>query len=117
MGTAEKERLAVLHPPEMTPELFEKLLPFALALDVEHQWSEQFASAASAAGEAAKSYQPAWYHGRSWDRFGRSGFASTLASSLSTATAAAASPPGRSSGFGGGGFSGGGGGGGGGRGW
>jgi hypothetical protein len=118
LGTAEKERLAILHPPEMTPALFERLLPFALALDVEHQWSEQFAHAAAAAGdEAMKSYQPVWYHGTGWDRFGHGNFASNLASSLATATAAAASPPGRSSGFGGGGFSGGGGGGGGGRGW
>lgn len=118
MGTVEKERLAILHPPEMTPELFEKFLPFALALDVEHSWSEHFASvAAAAADDATRNYQPAWYHGNRWNRFGSSGFASNLASSLSTATAAAASPPGSSSGLGGGGFSGGGGGGGGGRGW
>lgn len=118
MGTVEKERLAILHPPQMTPELFEKFLPFALALDVEHSWSEHFASvAAAAADDATRNYQPAWYHGSRWNRFGSGGFASNLASSLSTAAASAASPPGSSSGLGGGGFSGGGGGGGGGRGW
>ena len=118
LATAEKERLGILHPPEMTPALFEKFLPFALALDVEHQWSEQFANAAAVAGnEEMRSYRPVWYSGNSWGRFGHGGFASALGGSLASATAASASPPGKSSGLGGGGFSGGGGGGGGGRGW
>jgi len=43
LSVAEKERLELLHPPEKTPELFEKYLPYAFALDVENEWSEQFA--------------------------------------------------------------------------
>lgn len=118
LGTAEKERMAVLNPPDMTPELFEKYLPYALALDVDHQWSEQFANSASAAGVSDQpAYQPHWYHGNRWERFGAQGFASGLGASLASATAAAATAPGSSSGSGGGGFSGGGGGGGGGGGW
>ncbi|MCB1215270.1 MAG: DUF2207 domain-containing protein, partial [Deltaproteobacteria bacterium] len=41
LSVTEKERLAFVHPPELTPELFEKYLPYALALDVELFWAEQ----------------------------------------------------------------------------
>jgi hypothetical protein len=116
LSTAEEERLKVLHPPEKTPELFERYLPYALALDCENEWNAKFAAvlaAAAAAGAAA----PAWYSGHSWD-FGRSGgFTNSLGSSLAASAAAAATAPGKGSGLGGGGFSGGGGGGGGGSGW
>ena len=36
--------MKILHPSEKTPELFEKYLPYCLALDVENEWSEQFAN-------------------------------------------------------------------------
>jgi hypothetical protein len=39
MTTAEEERLKVLHPPEKTPELFERYLPYAIALDCENEWN------------------------------------------------------------------------------
>ena len=42
LSIAEKDRLNLLNPPERTPELFEKYLPYAFALDVEQLWSEQF---------------------------------------------------------------------------
>ena len=41
---AEKDRLALLNPPEMTPNHFEAMLPFAVALGVEHVWTEKFKS-------------------------------------------------------------------------
>ena len=41
--------LEALAAPEKTPELFEKFLPYALALNVEHEWSEQFADVLKAA--------------------------------------------------------------------
>jgi hypothetical protein len=44
LSVAEKERMKILHPSEKTPELFEKYLPYCLALDVENEWSEQFAN-------------------------------------------------------------------------
>ena len=120
LSVAEKERLGVLHPPDKTPELYEKYLPFALALDVEHQWSEQFADMLAAVREDTNvDYSPNWYSGRYWST---RGVASSLGNSLSEAISSSASPPGSSSGFSGGGFSGGGfsgggGGGGGGGGW
>ena len=43
LSVAEKDRLNLLNPPEKTPRLFERYLPYALALDVEQEWCEQFA--------------------------------------------------------------------------
>ena len=116
LATAEEDRLNVLHPPEKTPELFERYLPYALALDCENEWNAKFATvlaAAAAAGAAA----PAWYSGHNWDA-GRTGsFTDSLGSSLASSVRSASTAPGSSSGSGGGGSSGGGGGGGGGSGW
>ena len=117
LSVAEKERLELLHPPEKTPELFEKYLPYAFALDVENEWSEQFAEVLAQAAAAGQSYSPSWYAGRSWNSQNLAGFAEGLGSSLSSSISSAATPPSSSSGSGGGGSSGGGGGGGGGGGW
>jgi uncharacterized membrane protein YgcG len=117
LSVAEKERLDLLNPPEKTPGLFEKYLPYALALDVENQWSEQFAAVLARAGTGGQPYTPVWYSGSSWDSFHTSRFADSLGSTLASAISSSSSPPGSSSGSGGGGFSGGGGGGGGGSGW
>ncbi|MBW1990811.1 MAG: DUF2207 domain-containing protein [Deltaproteobacteria bacterium] len=117
LSVAEKERLEVLHPPEKTPELFEKYLPYALALDVENEWSEQFAEVLAAAQTEGRAYSPVWYRGGSWEGFRASRLAQNLSGAFTGAIASAASPPGSASGSGGGGFSGGGGGGGGGSGW
>ncbi len=115
LSTAEKDRLDRLNPPEKTPALFEKYLPYALALDVETEWSEQFAGALGKAAEAP--YAPRWYHGRSWSGAGGlTGFAEGLGGNFVGAVAASATAPGSASGTGGG-SSGGGGGGGGGGGW
>jgi uncharacterized membrane protein len=116
MTTAEEERLKVLHPPEKTPELFERYLPYALALDCENEWNAKFATVLAAAAMAGAA-QPSWYSGRNWDA-GRTGsFTDSLGSSLSSSVASASTAPGSRSGSGGGGSSGGGGGGGGGSGW
>ena len=117
LSVAEKERLDLLNPPEKTPQLFEKYLPYALALDVENQWSEQFAAVLARAGTGGQPYAPTWYYGSSWDNFHTSRFADSLGSTLAGAISSSSSPPGSSSGSGGGGSSGGGGGGGGGSGW
>jgi uncharacterized membrane protein YgcG len=117
LSVAEKERLEILHPPEKTPELFEKYLPYALALDVENEWSEQFAEVLAQTQVDGQAYHPAWYRGSSWDGFRASSFADNLGGAFAGAIASASSPPGSSSGSGGGGSSGGGGGGGGGSGW
>jgi hypothetical protein len=123
---AEKDRMNMAGAPAMSPQHFEKLLPYAVALGVEKPWSQTFevwlaAAAAGVAGAAA--YHPGWYSGNFSggsfsDRIG--GFSSSMASTI--ASTLPSPPPSSSSGFsggsgGGGGFSGGGGGGGGGGGW
>jgi len=119
LETAEGELLNQLHPPELTPERFEKYLPYALALDVESAWSEKFswalADAATGPGDNDHHrFHHSWYEGRNYDTHN---FAYHLSQSMDTAIASASTPPGSSGGGGGGGSSGGGGGGGGGGGW
>ena len=118
LSVTEKDRLNLLNPPEQTPELFEKYLPYALALGVEQAWAEQFAEviAGASVGEAAH-YSPSWYSGSAWHPSNIGGFADSLGSSFSSAVSSSSTAPGSSSGGGGGGSSGGGGGGGGGGGW
>jgi uncharacterized membrane protein YgcG len=123
LGAVHGDELQRLNPPDKTPALFERWLPYALALGVEQQWAQQFAGvlaqAAVADGGTAGPYMPGWYRG-DWDRFDTATFASSLGSDFSSALASASSPPGSGSGGGGGGdggSSGGGGGGGGGSGW
>jgi len=116
LSVAEKDRLNFLNPPDRTPELFERFLPYALALDVEQEWSEQFASILAEAANGGN-YRPAWYSGHNWQSWNTAGFASNLGSSLPGAISSASTAQGSSSGSGGGGSSGGGGGGGGGSGW
>ena len=118
LATTEKDRLNFLNPPEKTPELFEKYLPYALALDVEQRWGEQFSDLLGrASGPDGRSYVPVWYSGRSWDMASAGSFTSSLGGSLSGAISSSSTAPGSASGGGGGGGSGGGGGGGGGGGW
>ncbi len=117
LAVAEKDRLNLLNPPEKTPQLFEKFLPYALALDVEQAWGEQFADILGDASRDDGGYKPAWYSGRGWRSDSMTGFVSNLGASLSSAISSASTSPGSSSGSGGGGSSGGGGGGGGGGGW
>nr|WP_305908346.1 DUF2207 domain-containing protein [Methylomarinum sp. Ch1-1]MDP4521171.1 DUF2207 domain-containing protein [Methylomarinum sp. Ch1-1] len=115
LSVAEKDELNFLHPPQKTPQLFEHLLPYALALDVEQQWSEKFADILQQAS-LGSDYQPRWYHSSHHGQHDFTSFASTIGGSMATAIASSSTAPGSRSG-GGGGFSGGGGGGGGGGGW
>jgi uncharacterized membrane protein YgcG len=117
LSTAEGD--ALRQAPPRTPELFEKMLPFAIALDVEQAWSERFADILQAAAEGGKerSAGPRWYSGQSWHQVGATTFSSMVGASLSSAIASSSVAPGSRSGSGGGGSSGGGGGGGGGGGW
>jgi uncharacterized membrane protein YgcG len=130
LTTAEEDRLKMLNPPDVTPELFEKFLPYAIALDCETEWGKTFQAAAARAGLSATethSYGSTWYSGGSLGNIGSAGFATAIGASLATATVSAAASPSSSSSSGssfssssgssGGGSSGGGGGGGGGGGW
>ena len=114
LGVAEEDRLNALNPPDKTPELFERFLPYAIALDVEIAWATRFAAVLAAAGTSAA--VGTWYQGNQWAN-DPVGFSHELGSALAQTISSASSPPGSSGGSGGGGSSGGGGGGGGGSGW
>ena len=116
LSITERERLDRMTPPRDTPELFEKYLPYAIALHVENHWAKRFAgilAAASAHGQSGF----AWYSGSSSPWSDPTGFVNSVGSSLSETVSSASTAPGSGSGSGGGGSSGGGGGGGGGGGW
>jgi uncharacterized membrane protein len=117
LSVAEGDELKFRGAPTKTTDLFEMYLPYALALNVEQQWGERFASIFAQLEQEGKTYRPRWYHGRHWHHHHIGDFTNTLGSSLGSAISSSSTAPGSSSGGGGGGFSGGGGGGGGGGGW
>ncbi len=114
---AETDELRFKNPPEKTPQLFERYLPYALALDVEDVWGEKFSEIIERARRDGSYRQPNWYRGTRWQSHSAGAFGSSLGSSLSSTVSSSSTAPGSSSGSGGGGSSGGGGGGGGGGGW
>jgi uncharacterized membrane protein len=92
-----------------TPEMFEKYLPFAMALGVEQNWANAFADIYTT--------PPQWYRGGSFQSFHSRAFVGGLNQMSTRAAAVMASAPRSSGGSGfsggssGGGFGGGGGGG------
>ncbi len=141
LETAEEDRINTggplsERPPMMSVELYERFLPYAVALGVEKPWSKYFETVMP---EAARDYRPSYGRGSAFRRGGGFGhgrspvdFSRTVEKALTSGVAAAkpvqrstssgsfgsmSSSGGWSSGGGGGGFSGGGGGGGGGGGW
>ena len=115
LSVAEKDRLNQIKEPEKTPELFEKFLPYAIALDVENEWGKKFESVLDKAIMEER-YSPAWYSGNYLSVVGAGGLTESIGSSLTSSISSSSTAPGSSSG-GSGGSSGGGGGGGGGGGW
>lgn len=104
LRVTEKDRLAFTDAPDKTPELFSKMLPFAIALKVEKQWAAQFA------GIDVGPAVGGWYGGYTGALIATeftNDFAVSFSSAVSTNFAGAS----------GGGSAGGGGGGGGGGGW
>lgn len=123
LKTAEENRLEHITPPERTPELFERYLPYAIALDVENAWSKKFDDVLKEAN-----YTPEWYLDNKpftsaivTSALSRSFNSSISSAQVSPRTFSSSSGSSGSSSWGsgssGGGSSGGGGGGGGGRGW
>lgn len=109
MQYADKERIRLNNPPTMNFDHFEENLPYAIALGVSKEWSDQF---------DPKELETGFAHGHAW--YGPMmvyGLSSMNFDGLSSSISSASTPPSSSSGSGGGGFSGGGGGGGGGGGW
>ncbi|TKC65222.1 DUF2207 domain-containing protein [Pedobacter hiemivivus] len=119
LETAEEHRLNMLNPPEHTPQLFEKFLPYALALDIENAWGAKFEELLNQAD-----YSPDWYEGDKfyYPRIAK-GFIVPFSSAISDSKPDTGSSSGSSgssswsSGSSSSGSSGGGGGGGGGGGW
>ena len=103
---AEKDRLDFHNAPEKKPEIFEKLLPYAMVLGVEKAWAKEF--------EGIYTTPPSWYSGPASSHFSATTLSNSLAGFGAFATTSLSSAPG---GSGGGGSSGGGGGGGGGGSW
>jgi uncharacterized membrane protein YgcG len=118
LATADEKRFDTMSPPKKSLELYEKYLPFAIALGCEIEWGQKFEEIINSASLDGKvSTTAAFSHSMSRDS---QSFGSSFASSFSGAISSASTPPSSSSGGGssfGGGSSGGGGGGGGGGGW
>ncbi|MDD2716990.1 MAG: DUF2207 domain-containing protein [Candidatus Wallbacteria bacterium] len=117
LGIADADRFSG-RSPELNKTLFERNLPYALALDVEIPWGEKFTAV------LAQAEEPSWYTGGgricyySFPKVLNSGFNSVVANSISSGPSGGVGGRGSfSSRSGGRGFSGGGRGGGGGRGW
>ncbi len=108
MSRVEGERFERI---KQTPELFERFLPYAMALGVEKKWARAF--------ENIYREPPSWYVGSDPMGFSTSNFTGRLSELSSSAASTMTSSPRSSSGsgFSGGGSSGGGGGGGGGGGF
>jgi hypothetical protein len=117
LTVAEKDRMNIAGAPQMSPQHFEKLLPYAVALGVEKPWTKTFDTWLASA-KMTDEYHPGWYSGASYGSLAGSigGFSSSMASTIQS-TLPTPPPSSSSGGGGGGGFSGGGGGGGGGGGW
>jgi uncharacterized membrane protein YgcG len=113
LEVAEQDELALTDQPTFSTDLYEKYLPYAIALNLENTWTAKL-NRAIKSGLVERGYrQPAWYHGH---RHHGSHFSDSLANSFNSAISSSSVAPGSSSGSSGG-SSGGGGGGGGGGGW
>ncbi|NUM25075.1 MAG: DUF2207 domain-containing protein [Candidatus Buchananbacteria bacterium] len=110
LKVAEKDRLAFHNAPEKKPEIFERLLPYAMVLGVETAWAAQFAG--------IYNQQPSWYSAPASRHLNAMILADSLDGFADVSGKVVASHPrsassgasGFSGGFSGGGFGGGGGG-------
>src|SRR6201999_1423153 len=82
LSVAEEDRLNALNPPDKTPELFERFLPYAIALDCENAWAEKFAGVLAAAGIGAA--VGSWYSGDQMNTRDIGSFTGRLGSTLSS---------------------------------
>ena len=87
----------------LTIDLFEKYLPYAIALNVEKKWSKIFSGVLSKI-KKGKGYVPVWYTPGTMRGFSGSRFASSFGDSLSGSISSSSAAPGSSSGGGGGGW-------------
>ena len=114
ISLAEEKQMQFFNPPKVTPEVFEQLLPYAIALKTEKVWGDKFEKSLLQSMQSLDSYTPVWYYGatmqpRSFTNNLRQSLTSNM---LNSATSPNSSGGNWGSGSSGGGFSGGGGGGG-----
>jgi hypothetical protein len=86
LAEAEKDHHAMRALAGLAPKILEKLLPYAVALNVEKVWSEKFAVTLSHGPQAGlTAYSPEWYSGPAWDPVTASTFANRLERAFSSA--------------------------------
>lgn len=96
LNAVEGQRLNALAPPGKTPQDFERLLPYAVALGVEHAWGQQFSrvvAAATGLPEPDRAFSPSWYSGPHTSS-SPAAFTVSFSGEFSAAVASSASPPG-----------------------
>ena len=107
LEVAEKDEITLQGAPRFSADLYEAYLPYAIALDLENQWTAKL-NRAIAAGLIESHYShPRWYHRHNYHD---SDFSSALSVSFNSAIASSSVAPGSSSGSSGGSSGGGGGG-------
>ena len=118
LGVAESDSIARAQLPQLNADEFQRFLPYALALDVERNWTERFVAAVGPAQAAAGALATMTFYSSGSDMTSLSDFSDSLGQSFSDALFASSTLPGSTSALegsygSGGGSSGGGGGGGG----
>lgn len=114
LSAAEERQLQMFNPPKLTPEIFEKLLPFAMAFKVDKIWGKKFQNLMERASLNQR-HQTTWYSGSRAYSYHLLG--NHINKALGSSINQSAGRGGGGSGSSGGGSSGGGRGGGGGGGW
>ena len=119
LAATEEDQIKRLAPINWNLETYNKYLPYAVALDIEDEWSAKFNNQLAAAVTSGTTATTAGYvtAGAVAAAVSTPAFTSAIGDALTSAISSSTSAPGSSSGAGGGGSSGGGGGGGGGGGW
>ena len=110
LSVAEGSRIQMMGAPEKDIGLYEKYLPYAIALDVENTWTRQFNQVIEQVSSSESGYQPRWYQSsRPFSVRSAGRMTGALGSALSSAVSSSSGS--RGGGFSGGGRGGGGGGG------
>lgn len=83
LSTTDIDRMQVIGtPPDKNPQLYEKYLPYAMALGIENKWNSQFASQFKLREKSNMPYVPVWYQGPYYGlyNFNANSFASQIQS-------------------------------------
>ena len=63
ISLAEEKQMQYFNPPKVTPEVFEKLLSYAIALKTEKVWGDKFENTLLQSMQSVDSYAPVWFYG------------------------------------------------------